>query len=486
MSDRTKKKARVDIYAEVTALVVESLERGVVPWRRPWRDRVAARFATDGRPRNAVSGKAYRGVNAWALPMIGEAKGFTDPRWVSFKQAQELGGRVRKGEKAARVTFWKFFDKVDDAGDVESRIPMLRHYSVFNVEQCEGLLTPSEPCVTDEPAPIDERCEAVIAGMPFRPEILRTGSAAFYEPARDRVTMPDARSFRSLDSFYHVMFHELAHATGHESRLNRRDETGAAFAAFGSPVYAREELVAELASAMVGRSIGVDPDVDTTAAYCESWLRALKNDPKLLVQASAKAQRAADWILGETWGDEPTRDVVREEPVRGLVVSAPIVEALPDPVVVPDPAPVVDEPVVPVVDEPAPAYLVQVGSAGWATAGALDELWRLASSGWPVQVKAQASRFSAPVVVPDEPAKPTRARAPRKATGEPCKACGARSGHYTGCDRNRWRMPALTSPRAGTAASVRLEGSIRKRLAAIKVDPRTGYIHHADGGVIPA
>lgn len=302
-------KPKRDVYQEVTDSIVAALESGTVPWRKPWRDSIAARFAADGRPRNAISHRPYRGANAFLLPLVMAANGWSDPRFLTFKQAKELGGQVRKGSKGTQVTYWRFFEREDaDSGKV-SRIPMLRSFVVFNVAQCDGLpdRIVNLPAPDAAPAPIDQRGEAVITGMRQRPAIRRDGSAAFYEPAADRVTMPDSRAFADLDSWYGVAFHELAHATGHESRLKRQGV--ATVSKFGSADYGHEELVAELASAMVCRASGIDPKLEQSAAYIEGWLRAVKKDPKAFIKAASQAQKAADWILGVTYDDEQKEKV---------------------------------------------------------------------------------------------------------------------------------------------------------------------------------
>lgn len=325
----TTTKTRRDLYQETTDAIVAALENGVSPWRRPWKENIATAFTTDGRPRNAVSGRPYRGGNVPMLDLAAMIGGYDDPRWLTFKQARDLGGPVNKGEKGTLVTFWKFFKTEDKDTGKETSIPMLRSFVVFNVAQCADTLKLPELKLPNADVPLIDRCENTIRDMPKRPAITRTGDAAYYTPSRDTVTMPHIASFDSAEDWYHVAFHELAHATGHESRLNRSGVTSGA--RFGSEVYSKEELVAEIASAMVGRAVGIDPVIERNAAYCQSWAKRLKDDPKLFMQAAGMAQKAADAILGESVAasdDNPTR--VAEDhplkPVRVPVVPTSTVE----------------------------------------------------------------------------------------------------------------------------------------------------------------
>lgn len=294
----TETKTKRDLYQETTDAIVAAIEAGTVPWRKPWKDRIATAFASDGRPRNAVSGKPYRGANVPLLDCVAMVNGYDDPRWLTFKQARDLDGPVNKGEKGTLVTFWKFFKTEDADTGKTSSIPMLRSYVVFNVAQCADTLKLPTVKLPNADVPTIERCENVIRDMPQRPGMTRNGSAAFYMPSRDHVTMPHIASFANPEDWYHVAYHELAHATGHESRLKRPGILEGA--AFGSATYSLEELVAEIASAMVARATGIDPNIEQSAAYCEGWASRLKDDPKLFIRAAGMAQKAADAILGET------------------------------------------------------------------------------------------------------------------------------------------------------------------------------------------
>jgi antirestriction protein ArdC len=278
------------VYQVITSRIIGLLEKGVVPWQQPWQ-------STDHAPRNMVSGKPYRGINTFLL----SALGYSSPFWLTFKQAQSLGGHVKQGEKGSPVIFWKWLDMENkDTGKTE-RIPFLRYSSVFNVAQCEGIEVPTTGEPVREHSPVDA-AENIVAGMPKRPEIKQGSNRAFYSPARDMIGMPALEQFGTTEHYYSVLFHELTHSTGHETRLNRKSvsRTEGTQASFGSDAYSREELVAEMGSAFLCGHAGiVERTIDNSAAYLASWLNRLKSDPKLVVQAAAQAQKAADFILGK-------------------------------------------------------------------------------------------------------------------------------------------------------------------------------------------
>lgn len=290
----TKQTERRDIYQVVTDRIVAALEEGTVPWRQPW-------SAPADAHRNPVSGTTYRGINPFLLELTAMGAGYSDPRWVTFKQAQSLGGSVRRGERSTLVVFWKQLrvgEKDETGAEGSSRvIPMLRHFNVFNVAQCDGLeLEPIAQPVDFEPI---AAAAALVDGMPNRPSIGHGGASAFYMPAMDCVQLPAPELFEQRERYYATAFHELVHSTGHASRLNRPEVADRGAHAFGSVEYSREELVAELGAAMLCGVAGiVPPVVDQAAAYIASWLRALKDDRKLLVSAAGRAQKAADYIRG--------------------------------------------------------------------------------------------------------------------------------------------------------------------------------------------
>jgi antirestriction protein ArdC len=287
---------KADAYQVITDRMITLLEQGQIPWQKPWQSGQLM-------PRNAVSGREYRGVNVFLL----HAMCFESPFWLTYKQAQELGGNVRRGEKACPVVFWKWLDAEEDGE--RKRIPFLRYYSVFNVGQCEGIPAGKigSPSVTRrEHCPIVE-AERIVAAMPRRPEIKAGLARAFYSPSGDYVGMPGPEQFRTGEDYYSVLFHELTHATGHESRLNRKGVGGTEgeWSAFGSTPYAKEELVAEMGAAFLCGQAGiVERTLDNSAAYVGAWLQRLKDDRRLVVHAAAQAQKAADYVLGRQHGEE--------------------------------------------------------------------------------------------------------------------------------------------------------------------------------------
>lgn len=254
-----------------------------------------------------MSGHEYHGINVFLLG----CQGCSSPFWVTYKQAAELGGSVRAGERATPVVFWKWIEKrgTDGGrreGEISNRdrmVPLLRYYSVFNFDQTElvrhkRLAELAHP----EPRRFDaiEAADAIVRGYPSAPPIDHGGDKACYSPARDRVYMPKPETFESARAYYSTLFHELTHSTGHKSRLDR--EFGPRFA---DHLYSKEELVAEMGASFLRAFSGIDSEglVDNSAAYLASWLKVLRRDSKMLVMAAAQAQRAADWIRGERHAD---------------------------------------------------------------------------------------------------------------------------------------------------------------------------------------
>ena len=288
------------VYGYVTEKVLGMLAEGTVPWKKMWQGG-AGSFPV------SVHGRRYRGINVFMLSIVGQMKGYTSPVWLTYKQAVALGGKVTPGEKGTMVTFWKQLQVDDpDKPGKKKTIPFLRYYTVFNTEQTEGctfpkgiaaLLVPADPA--DDFDPIAE-AELIFESMPNRPSVAYDGGdRAYYVPALDSVHLPKRESFHSPAAFYDTAFHELGHATGHESRLNRR--TGDENLGFGSHDYGREELVAEMTSAFLCATAGIEQETLTNAAaYINSWMKTIKEDEKMVVWAAGKAQAAADHILGVT------------------------------------------------------------------------------------------------------------------------------------------------------------------------------------------
>ncbi len=281
-------------YDIITDRIIAELEKGTVPWKRKWK--------TPAFPKNLVSKREYRGMNTMILSIAN----FSSPYFATIKQVNQLGGRVRKGAKGFPIIFWKYqevkksSDNVsvsqEDTIDEIRNIPILRYYTVFNVEQCEGLdkAIPIEVAVSFDP--VDE-CEKVVAGYVDKPEIKHANSVACYKPLMDSLLMPKPESFETSENYYGTLFHELVHSTGHESRLGR-DEIKT-LSVYGNHKYSKEELIAEIGASFLCNRTGIDitPIFDNQVAYIGSWLKALKNDKRMIIYASAKAQKAVDYIL---------------------------------------------------------------------------------------------------------------------------------------------------------------------------------------------
>ena len=280
------------VYDQITERIIDMLETGTVPWRKPWQVQA-------GLPRNLLTKKLYRGINVFLL----HALRYESPYWLTFRQALELGGNVRKGEKACPVVFWKQLEIEDKASGEKEKIPLLRFYHVFNVAQCDGL--------KNLPAPVETPCSAlvkpdeIVSLMPQRPEIKHGMRQAFYSPSADFVAMPERARFTNEAGYYGTLFHELIHATGHPARLNRLTLTESE--GFGSNPYCKEELIAEMGAAFLCGEAGIEEStLENSAAYLKGWLEQLQNDKKLIVQAAAQAQKAADFILGIKHEEAPT------------------------------------------------------------------------------------------------------------------------------------------------------------------------------------
>ena len=274
---------KTSIYEMVTTRILEQLEKGVIPWRKTWRG---------SEPRNFVTQKPYRGINTLLLPYGGE--------YLTFLQAKEAGGSVKKDEKSSMIVFYKPLEVEDKTTDEVKKIPFLRYTNVFHISQCEGIQSKMEPIIPDlEIEPI-QAAQEIINAYTNRSGVQIThvegSNRAFYTPSTDIVTLPVIGQFESAEEYYSTAFHEAAHSTGHKSRLNRITDT----AAFGNQIYSREELTAEIAACMVMNfaMIEIPETFENSAAYIKSWSRKLKEDVKAILSASSQAQKATDLILG--------------------------------------------------------------------------------------------------------------------------------------------------------------------------------------------
>jgi len=280
---------KLTAYDVITDRIIKLLEEGTIPWKKPWAEAQA--------PKNLNSGKKYQGINAFLL----NAVGYSSSYWVTYKQANDRGGHVKKGEKGYPVVYWNWQDVYDEEKNKTHSVPFLRYYTVFNVTQCEKIDFPAEPSNSLDFNPIT-KCEDVLVKMPNPPEFTSRDQRAYYRPLDDIVNMPEKTSFVSEEEFYSTLFHEMVHSTGHEKRLGRKSIKEISH--FASHSYSREELVAEMGAAYLCGHCGIDTQtIDNSASYIQGWLGKLNNDKRLVVQAGAMGQKAADYILGNENGN---------------------------------------------------------------------------------------------------------------------------------------------------------------------------------------
>lgn len=277
------------VYEVITERFLKLLDNGVIPWKRPWKP--------GDLPRN-LRGSHYRGSNTFVLFSEQEVKGYESNTWLTFNQAQERGGNVRKGEKSTPVIFASRFmakDKTADGEEIVKSKFSLRYYNVFNTEQIEGVEFPKRGVEALPELPPIESAEQVLKNMPSLPTIKHGGNRAYYSRRDDHVQMPPRKTFHNPEGYYAVLFHELSHSTGHASRLGRFVETDPGI--FGGTEYSKEELIAEMSAAFVCGATGIEMDATNSAAYIQSWLKVLKDDKTMVVRAAAAAQKSADYIL---------------------------------------------------------------------------------------------------------------------------------------------------------------------------------------------
>ena len=273
----------MDIYAEITNRIIDQMKNGIIPWQKPW--------IASGSAISHTTGKPYSLLNQMLLGRAGE--------YATFKQVQQEGGWVRKGEKASMVVFWKWIDKEDEETGEVKQVPFLRYYNVFHIDQCEGLEAKhSKPLPNSANA--DAAAEAIIADYVKREGVTlehQQGDRAFYRPSTDTITLPMMEQFAETAEYYSTAFHEMTHSTGHAKRLDRLEKT----AFFGSDAYSKEELIAEIGAAALVNRCGLETakSFRNSAAYIQSWLQALKNDKRFIVSAAGKAEKAVALIVGE-------------------------------------------------------------------------------------------------------------------------------------------------------------------------------------------
>lgn len=266
----------MNVYEIVTEKILNQLRQGTVPWHQSWRE---------GFTQNWESRRPYTGINLFLVPR-GE--------YATFKQIEKAGGRIKKGERAWLLVFWKMLDVEDENQEKKTKkIPYLRYYNVWEINtQCEGL---ESRWVDVKHNPIEE-AEAIVTGYKNAPPIRKSGDA-WYNPPKDVIGVPDINMFENAESYYSTLFHEMTHSTGHPSRLSRFDINTACFR---GEAYSKEELVAEMGAVFLSGHCGISNEktFNNSASYVNAWLNTLKGDPKMVVCAASKAQMAVNHILG--------------------------------------------------------------------------------------------------------------------------------------------------------------------------------------------
>jgi len=291
------------VYEVVTDKVLEAMAGGRIPWQKPWSTGIV-------RPCNAVTGRPYSGGNMFLLSMLPYAV----PAFLTFNQIKKAGATIKEGHEKAYfpVFFWKRFETLNKATGKKETGMMLRYFLVWNVEQVEGFTLPGKLTVTKKVMEPIAAAEHIVANMPNPPKMaISEGDKACYYPGLDRVCLPCPEQFHSPGDYYQTTFHELAHSTGHASRLNRKEVTNPT--AFGSHDYSVEELVAELTAAFLSAECGIDNTLQNSAAYIQGWMKRLRDDTKMFWTAAGRAQKAADYILNRKKEEETETETETEE-----------------------------------------------------------------------------------------------------------------------------------------------------------------------------
>lgn len=274
-------KEKMDLKQITTDAILAKMAEGIIPWHCPW---------TTVAPRNFVSKKAYRGINILLLGLAGQAS----PWWLTYNQAAERGGQVRKGEKGTMIVFWKRLDVDDkDKAGEKKTISYMRYSKVFNASQIDGIEFPE---IGTEFVGQDD-ADAVLDHFGEDCPIFNDSNAAYYIPEPDEIHLPAREMFESTGAYYATAFHEAGHATGHKDRLGREGVTGPIYK--GSENYGKEELIAEMTSAFVCTTLGIDR-IQPNAAYLQHWMNAINGDKNLVIAAASKATDAANYIMGIT------------------------------------------------------------------------------------------------------------------------------------------------------------------------------------------
>ena len=287
-----------DVYQTFNQLILEKLEQRIIPWQRPWNAK--------GMPSNYLTKKPYHGINLWILLSFQHEH----PFYLTFKQAESLGGKVKKGSKAIPVCYWNYVYKHKETGksvpaelvrdypiDSLNKIGFLKEYKVFPIQSIEGIIWDLPEPALDNLIPPIEQCEQVYEQMLNPPKVVHEKEEAYYNPKLDLINLPPKQRFKTPEVFYAVLFHELVHSTGSLNRLNRPGVAEMDY--FGSTLYCKEELIAEMGAGYLCGLTGIQSCflIDNQTAYIQNWIAKLKNDKQLLIEAASKAQKAVEYIL---------------------------------------------------------------------------------------------------------------------------------------------------------------------------------------------
>lgn len=282
---------QLDVYSIVTARIIELLEKGNVPWHKPW--------TSAGTPMNAVTKNPYRGINLLLL----SSRDYNRNLYLTFNQIKELNGSVKRGETGHIVAFYKKKqkEKVEGEEQPDTSKPyrsILRYYKVFNVSQCTNLPAWLERDMTEQSIVPIRQCEQIVESMANPPKIVHKKADAYYEPLNDLINMPKPGKFKNIESYHSILFHELIHSTGHSSRINRKEVMDTAM--LGKESYSQEELTAEIGACFLNSMCGIaNVVIEESVSYIAGWLTVLKNDKRFIFKASGRAQHAVDFILQE-------------------------------------------------------------------------------------------------------------------------------------------------------------------------------------------
>ena len=316
--ERSKEYAR-----QVSDEIIEQIKAGVAPWQKPWKP------GEKCTPENFSTGKSYTGGNSLYLMSRGIRQGHGDNRWGTYGQIQAAGGQVRKGERGTKVLF--FTDRAretikDEAGkplqdkagkqvyqEYQRAHPVVRQYTVFNVEQADGLNLPPRTAQAPPEWQTHREAERLISASGVAVSHV-AGDRAYYNMHQDKVVLPEREQFPTANAYYQTAMHELGHATGHPERMDRESLKEGLDKGFGSPEYAREELRAEISAMITGERVGVGHDPKRGAAYVENWMKVLEEDPREIHRAAGEAQRMSDYLAGRT----QTREAPGKEQKDGL------------------------------------------------------------------------------------------------------------------------------------------------------------------------